>query len=242
MAERGRRRSDGERAYRETGCVVTGPAMLGLALALAFLAGCRVRLRADLRAASPGPAGRRIVVGIAVLAAGWTLGAPLPALALVAGCIAAATGVLLRWPGGWSGLSDGRLEPIRDAFLLAYVAAASAAVVEAGGPAGVAAAGALAGLAALGALALAWPLVCDAQNAPRPGMALDSFLRSCGYGALALAAMAEGLAWPFLLYPAVAQLAAIAAGLAALDADDSRRDAEPCADHGGAGARLPESA
>lgn len=86
------------------------------------------------------------------------------------------------------------------------------------GPMFVAAAG-------VNALMSAWPTLRSTYAQPGNERPLAWFVWSIAYGLLALAAMIEGLAWPYLVYPLVNQLAALTIGLLALEGGDSSAEA-----------------
>ncbi len=72
-----------------------------------------------------------------------------------------------------------------------------------------------------------WPALRATFRDPGNERPLAWFVWSAAYGLLALAAMAEGLAWPFLVYPVLSQVTELLIGVFALDGGESspRREA-----------------
>lgn len=82
------------------------------------------------------------------------------------------------------------------------------------------------GLAGVSALTSSWPVLRTTFAAPGNERPLPWFVWSAACGLLVLAAMAVGLAWPFLVYPILSQVVAMMIGLFALEVGESGRRAE----------------
>ncbi len=70
-------------------------------------------------------------------------------------------------------------------------------------------------------LASSWPILRTTYVEPSNERPLAWFVWSAAYGLLTLAAMGEGLPWPFLVYPLVCQIVHVLIGLFAMERDDS---------------------
>lgn len=102
-----------------------------------------------------------------------------------------------------------------DAMLTAgYVAAVAAGALSR-------AFGAVVALVGLCALTSAWPALRSTFANPRNERPLAWFVGAGSHGLMALATLAEGLAWPFLVYPALSLATELAVGLLALRAGGS---------------------
>ncbi len=82
-------------------------------------------------------------------------------------------------------------------------------------------------LAGVSALTSSWPALRSTFAHPGNERPLAWFVWSAAYGLLTLAAMAEGLPWPFLVYPILSQVVSMLIGVFALDGGESspRREA-----------------
>ena len=150
------------------------------------------------------------------------LGAPVPVLLLPAVCMLCSIGVAV-----YAFARRVHLRPERqdwsvlgfDAALMAgYAGFVLAAPV--GGPvedAGLA----FVALAGISAVTSSWPALRTTFRDPGNERPLAWFVWSAAYGLLALAAMAEGLAWPFLVYPLLSQVTSMLIGVFALDGGKS---------------------
>jgi len=84
-------------------------------------------------------------------------------------------------------------------------------------------------LAGVSALTSSWPALRTTFARPGNERPLAWFVWSTAYGLLTLAAMAEGLAWPFLVYPVLSQVVSLFMGLFAIESGDSAARRVPAA-------------
>jgi hypothetical protein len=166
------------------------------------------------------------------------LGAPWPVLALPAICMTCAFAVSI-----YAFATGAYLRPHRHdwvtlgfdaAIMLGYAVWAAfflaAGRVEGAGLAFVA-------LAGVSALTSSWPALRTTYLEPGNERPLAWFVWSTAYGLLALSVMAEGLAWPFLVYPVACQGITFLIGLFALDGFEAAK----AADAGAAADAQPRS-
>lgn len=165
------------------------------------------------------------------------LGVPISVLLLPAICMLCSIGV-----AGYAFARGVHLRPERHdwgvlafdaALLLGYAGFVLAA--PAGGGAVEAAGLVFAALPGVSAVSSSWPALRATFRDPVAERPLAWFVWSAAYGLLALAAMAEGLAWPFLVYPILSQAIAMLIGLLALDGESPPVRATAAAGDPGAG-------
>jgi hypothetical protein len=153
------------------------------------------------------------------------LGAPAAILILPGVCACAALAVAItafrRCGLGRPGLQDRAALAADVALTLAYLG--FVAFVAGGARPDEGAGLAFVTLGGLTAVTSSWPTLRSTFARPENERPLPWFVWSAAYGLLALAIMAEGLAWPFLVYPLALQAISLVVGLLALDGAESAR-------------------
>lgn len=152
------------------------------------------------------------------------LGAPTAVLVLPAVCTLCSIGVSVYAFARGSYIPPERQDwvalAIDLAVTLGYVAFVGLAMPRDGAvdPIGLA----FVAIAGATSLTSSWPILRTTYMDPANERPLAWFVWSAAFGLLSLAAMAEGLAWPFLVYPVLSQVISMLIGILALEAPESR--------------------